>query len=125
MAEDHDALEKGYESYALRIGPILIATAAILLVAALSFASMWVMFFAMEKASIYLAEDPPPMAAQQKPYEGLLIQADPPAELTQVRLEAQETLSAYGWVDKDAQLVHLPIETAKTLALKRGFPVRK
>ncbi|MFT5369607.1 MAG: hypothetical protein ACI8V2_004585 [Candidatus Latescibacterota bacterium] len=125
MAEHHDAQEKGYESYALNIGPILIATAAILTVAILSFISMWVMFFAMERASIYLAEDPPPMIAQQKPFDGLLIQADPPAELAQVRLETRETLSAYGWVDKDALLVHLPIETAKALVLKRGFPVRK
>jgi hypothetical protein len=72
-----------------------------------------------------LAEDPPPMIAQQKPFDGLLIQTDPPAELAQVRLETRETLSAYGWVDKDALLVHLPIETAKALVLKRGFPVRK
>lgn len=125
MSEHHDAQEKGYETYALKIGPVLIATGAILLVAVLSFVSMWVMLIGMEKASIYLAEDPAPMVAQQKPYDGLLIQIDPPAELMQVRSETQATLSAYGWVDKDAQVVHVPIEAAKVLALKRGFPVRK
>lgn len=125
MAERHDAQKMGYETYDLRIGPVLIATAAILAVAILSFISMWVMFIGMEKASIYLAEAPPPMTVHQKPYDGLLIQAEPPAELAQVRSETQATLSAYGWIDKDAGVVHLPIETAKTLALKRGFPVRK
>ena len=125
MAERHDALKKGYETYDLRIGPVLIATGAILAVAALSFVSMWVMLMGMEKASIALAEDPPPMTVHQKPYDGLLIQAEPPAEMAQVRAETEATLSAYGWVDKDAGVVHLPIEAAKTLALKRGFPVRK
>ena len=124
MAE-HNAQEKGYETYALRIGPVLIATGAIIGVAVLSFISMWIMFHGMEKASIYLADDPPPMAQQQKPYDGLLIQSNPPAELAVVRSEAQATLSEYGWVDKDAGVVHLPIEAAKSLALKRGFPVRK
>lgn len=125
MSEHHDAHEKGYETYALRIGPVLIATGAILAIAALSFILMWVMFHGLEKASMYLADDPAPMMVQQKPYDGLLIQVDPPAELKQVRIETQATLSAYGWVDKDAQVVHLPIEAAKALALKRGFPVRK
>ena len=124
MAE-HNAQEKGYETFELRIGPVLIATGAIIGVAVLSFISMWVMLFGMEKASIYLAEAPPPMVAQQKPYDGLLIQSDPPAELAVVRSEEQAILSEYGWVDKDAGVVHLPIEAAKSLALKRGFPVRK
>jgi len=126
MAEHHDAQAKGYETYALKIGPILISTAAILGVAVLSFISMWAMLMAMEKINMaYIAEDPPPMMAQQKPYEGLLIQVDPPAELKEVRAETQATLSGFGWVDKDAGVVHVPIETAKTLALQRGFPVRK
>jgi hypothetical protein len=125
MSEHHDAQEKGYETYALKIGPVIIATTAILAVAALSFILMWVMLHGMEKASIYLADDPAPMLVQQKPYDGLMIQVDPPAELDRVRSETQATLSAYGWVDKDAQVVHIPIDAAKTLALKRGFPVRK
>jgi hypothetical protein len=124
MAE-HNAKEKGYETYALPIGPILIVTGAIIGVAALSFVSMWVMFLGLEKAGIYLAEDPPPMVVQQKPYNGLLIQSNPPAELAVVRSETQATLSSYGWVDKDAGVVHLPIEAAKSVVLKRGFPVRK
>jgi len=122
---EHNAQEKGYETYALRIGPVLIATGAILAVAILSFISMWIMFYGLEHASIYLADDPPPMVVQQKPYDGLLIQSDPPAELAVVRSQTQATLSSYGWVDKDAGVVHLPIEAAKSVALKRGFPVRK
>jgi hypothetical protein len=125
MPDHHDPLKRGHETFALPIGPVLVATAAILAIAIISFVSMWGMLLGMEKANTYLAADPPPMTAVRKPYTGLLIQSDPPAELAQVRLETQQTLSSYGWVDKDAGVVHLPIDTAKSLALKRGFPVRK
>lgn len=125
MAEIHDAREKGYEDYHLNIGPVLIATAAIVAVAILSFIAMWAMFHALEQASIYLSDDPPPMAAHQEPHRGPLIQTVPPAELAQVRAETQRTLSEYGWVDRDAGVVHIPIERAMDLTLERGLPVRE
>ncbi len=125
MAENHDARAKGYEDYHLNIGPVLVATAAIIAVAILSFIAMWAMFHGLEQAAIYLSDDPPPMAAHQKPHQGPLIQAVPPAELAQVRAETDRALTEYGWVDRDAEIVHIPIERAIDLALERGFPVRK
>ena len=125
MAEIHNAREKGYEDYHLNIGPVLIATAAIVAVAILSFIAMWAMFHGLEQASIYLSDDPPPMAAHQEPHRGPLIQAVPPAELAQVRAETQRTLTEYGWVDRDAGVVYLPIERAIDLTVERGLPVRE
>lgn len=125
MAEIHDAREKGYEDYHLKIGPVLIATAAIIAIAILSFIAMWAMFHGLEQASIYLADDPPPMAAHREPHRGALIQAVPPAELAQVRAETQRALSKYGWVDRDAGVVYIPIERAMDLTLERGLPVRE
>ncbi len=125
MAEIHNAREKGYEDYHLNIGPVLIATAAIVAVALLSFIAMWAMFHGLEQASIYLSDDPPPMVAHQEPHRGPLIQAVPPAELAQVRAETQRTLTEYGWVDRDAGVVYLPIERAIDLTVERGLPVRE
>ena len=125
MAEIHNAREKGYEDYHLNIGPVLIATAAIVAIAILSFIAMWAMFHGLEQASIYLSDDPPPMAAHQEPHRGPLIQAVPPAELAQVRAETQRTLTEYGWVDRDAGVVYLPIERAIDLTVERGLPVRE
>ena len=125
MAEKHNAREKGYEDYHLNIGPVLAATAGIIFIAILSFIAMWAMFLGLEQAVIYMTDDPPPMAAHQKPYEGPLIQTVPSEELTQVRAETNRTLTEYGWVDRDAGVVHLPIERAIDLVLERGFPVRE
>ena len=125
MAEKHDARAKGYEDYHLNIGPIIAATAGIVFIAILSFIAMWAMFIGLEQAGIYIADDPPPMAAHQKPHHGTLIQTVPSAELAQVRAETNRTLTEYGWVDRDAGVVHLPIERAIDLVLERGFQVRE
>ena len=47
-----------------------------------------------------------------------------PANLATFRAHEQEVLETYGWQDKNAGTVRLPIERAMELALERGFPVR-
>jgi hypothetical protein len=46
-------------------------------------------------------------------------------ELNDVRLREENTLSTYGWVDKDAGKVHIPIDRAMDLLVQRGLPVRE
>lgn len=126
MAEHHGAQKKLYESYELKsshVRWILISMVAIFGVAILSFVSMWGMILGMEKVSQHLAEPALPMVAYQKPYSGLLIQSNPPAELKEVKAEVTKTLAEFGWVDKDTKVVHMPIDHAMDQALKRGFPV--
>lgn len=43
----------------------------------------------------------------------------------QVKLEYAERLSTYGWVDRSAGSVHIPIERAIELTAQRGLPVRQ
>jgi hypothetical protein len=125
MAEHHDAQKKNYETMEINIWPVVVSTAAIVVLSLLAFVAMWAMFHGLEQAKIYLTEAPPPMAANQKPYNGPLIQVVPPAELSLVRAATQKILTGYGWVDKDAGVVHIPVVRAMDLALERGFPVRK
>ena len=47
-----------------------------------------------------------------------------PANLATFVAHEQEVLETYGWQDKNAGTVRLPIERAMELALERGFPVR-
>lgn len=47
-----------------------------------------------------------------------------PANLAAFRAHEEEVLDSYGWQDKNAGTVRLPIERAMELALERGFPVR-
>jgi hypothetical protein len=74
------------------------------------------------------AKVPPqyPLAATQEhrePPEPRL-QIDPRQDLADLRAKEDEALSSYGWVDKNAGLVRIPIDAAVKLTLERGLPAR-
>jgi len=47
-----------------------------------------------------------------------------PANLQTFRAKEQNDLTTYGWLDKSAGSVRLPIDRAKELILERGLPSR-
>ena len=53
------------------------------------------------------------------------IEEHPSIELNELHLQENRVLSTYGWVDKSAGTIRIPIDQAIELQLKRGFPVRK
>ena len=59
-------------------------------------------------------ELPPPPRLQVKPAE----------DLKGYKNEVDTQLNNYGWVDKNAGVVRIPIERAMELSLERGFPTR-
>lgn len=50
------------------------------------------------------------------------LQVSPSADLKDFRAREALELSTYGWVDRTAGIVRIPIERAMELALRRGFP---
>ena len=52
------------------------------------------------------------------------LQEDPSIDLQQMHQEVNERLHTYGWVSKQREVVHIPIERAMRLVVKRGLPVR-
>ena len=68
-----------------------------------------------------------PLAAAQghrEPPEPRL-QTDPRQDLADLRAKEQELLDSYGWVDKNAGVVRIPIDAAMKLTLERGLPSRQ
>jgi hypothetical protein len=53
------------------------------------------------------------------------LQVHPAQDLKAYRAEEDAILEGYGWTDKSAGVVRIPIERAMELSLQRGFPVRK
>jgi len=43
-------------------------------------------------------------------------------ELNGFRLAEEQKLHSYGWIDKDAGIVHIPIEAAMQMLVQRGLP---
>ena len=60
----------------------------------------------------------PGSAEMPPPY----LQANEPLGLDHFRKSEAEILEQYGWVDKSAGVVRLPIDRAKELLLERGIP---
>ena len=52
------------------------------------------------------------------------LEEDERGQLTGIRLEQDDELYSYGWVDEKAGTVHIPIERAMDLLAQRGLPVR-
>ena len=67
-----------------------------------------------------------PLAAAQghrEPPEPRL-QTDPRQDLADLRAKEDDILGSYGWVDKNAGVVRIPIDAAMKLTLERGLPAR-
>ena len=60
--------------------------------------------------------------AADRPGPALLLTE--PTVLDAFRSGEEATLSSYGWVDRNAGIVRIPIERAKELLLERGLPSR-
>jgi hypothetical protein len=69
---------------------------------------------------------PPPspfMVERQLP-PGPRLQVAPAKDLQEVRAAEDSVLNSYGWVVRDAGVVHIPIEHAIELVVQKGLPVR-
>ena len=67
-----------------------------------------------------------PLAASQglrEPPEPRL-QTGPRQDLADLRAKEDDLLATYGWVDKNAGVVRIPIDAAMKLTLERGLPAR-
>ena len=52
------------------------------------------------------------------------LQTNPREDLRELRAKEDELLGSYGWVDKNAGVVRIPIEDAMKLTVERGLPAR-
>lgn len=67
-----------------------------------------------------------PLAMEQEPRlpAGPRLQPIPANEIFDFRQRESAELNGYGWVDRNAGVVHIPIAEAMQLAVQRGLPSR-
>jgi hypothetical protein len=73
------------------------------------------------------AEQPYPLATSRDPQmpPAPRLQQHPDRDLTEFRATEERRLHGYGWVSKEAGVVHIPIEDAIRLTVQRGLPSRQ
>ena len=100
---------------------------ALLVVAVIVHLAMWgLLRFFEAHATNQAAQLVYPLATKQEqrlPPEPRL-QTNPRQDLADLRAAEDETLTTYGWVDKNAGVVRIPIEQAMKLTLERRLPAR-
>lgn len=100
----------------------------LLVVISVSAALLWQ--FSKFLRSYEAAQDPPPpaLAAARSQYTppGPALQVDPEHELTVMRSAEEAMLDSYGWVDRPAGIVRIPIERAISLMVgDEGAPIAR
>lgn len=125
-ATEHPVDRGGYEKRDVTARPVLIVTGVILL---LSFAVLVPtrLLFRYLDARERIHEEPPESSTR----DGAATQAPEPRlepiigqTLAALRQHEHEVLSTYGWVDRGAGQVRLPIERALEVVASRGLPAR-
>ena len=88
---------------------------------------VWLLFQYFEARESRKVTPEFPLAAQQEnrlPPEPRL-QTNPRADLADLRAQEENVLETYGWIDKNASVVRIPIEEAMKLTVQRGLPARQ
>jgi hypothetical protein len=67
----------------------------------------------------------PRLAREREAMVGTSLQVDAQNELRKMRAAEDSVLSSYGWVDKDAGIVRIPVDRAMEILAKKGLPTRK
>jgi hypothetical protein len=115
----------GHELSDLKPGYIALFGIALtaVIVAAVVITSLLIHFKAAEHSR---QETPVPRLAQEREATpGPRLQVDANKDLRQMRAGEEAVLNSYGWVDKDAGIVKIPVDRAMEILAKKGLPARK
>ncbi|HSE90681.1 MAG TPA: hypothetical protein VLJ79_31010 [Candidatus Binatia bacterium] len=67
----------------------------------------------------------PQLAREREATPGTRLQVDAQNQRRQMRAAEDAMLNSYGWVDKDAGIVRIPVDRAMEILAKKGLPARK
>jgi hypothetical protein len=116
---------RGHEERDVRLRPLIISGICLAIVAGLSLLAMWLLFdyFAARRARLQVGLHPL-LEMRQLPPEPRL-QVSPQLDMRAILTNERSILDSYGWVDRQAGIVRIPIERAIELLMERGLPSRK
>jgi hypothetical protein len=123
---EHPANPVDHEHSDVNIRAILGFGVALVVVAAVIHLLIYVLFgyFTSRENAKVAAEYPLAAAAGNRVPPEPRLQTDPRQDLADLRAKEDELLGSYGWVDKNAGVVRIPIDAAMKLTLERGLPSR-
>ena len=125
--QEHHEHPAHHEESDVNIRAILGFGAALLIVATVVHLLIYVLFgYFTSREGVKVPPEYPLAAAAglREPPEPRL-QINPRQDLADLRAKEDELLGSYGWVDRNAGVVRIPIDAAMKLTLERGLPARQ
>jgi len=88
---------------------------------------VWVLFQYFNARENRIVAPEFPLAVTQEPRlpPEPRLQTNPRQDLSDLRAREDQALRSYGWVDRNAGVVRIPIDQAIKLTLERGLPSRE
>ena len=123
---EHLENSANHEQSDVNIRAILGFGVALVVVAAVVHLLIYVLFgyFTSRENAKVPSEYPLAAAARDRVPSEPRLQTNPRQDLADLRAKEDELLGSYGWVDRNAGVVRIPIDAAMKLTLERGLPSR-
>lgn len=102
-------------------GLFLIGT-AICLMATLVLLACWGIVRALNTKSKATEQAAPPRASKENAFPQPRLETEPSADLSRFNLQESQELNSYGWIDRRAGIVRIPIAEAMSKLLAQGLP---
>ena len=125
MAQDEPAAR--HEESDVNVRGVLAFAAGLLVTAVVIQFMVWSLFvyFSGREAARVVPEYPLAAGEQTRVPPEPRLQTNPREDLRALRAREDAVLNSYGWVDKTAGVVRIPIDEAIKLTVRRGLPVRQ
>ncbi len=119
MAEHREG--RGYEGLDLKIRPLVIFGVSLVLAIILASLVGWGLVRFLTSQRTWAPPPPSPVSMPAGP-AGPRLQTNAPRDLREFREGEDAVQNSYGWVNRQAGRVRIPIEQAIRLVLERGLP---
>jgi hypothetical protein len=100
----------------------MIAALVVVLVITAMLISAWLLLPHYRQQGEIANAPPSPLAFVKGATPAPHLQYNPTQDLSALRAREQKQLSGYGWVDRSAGIVHIPIDRAMRLIAEKGIP---
>ena len=133
-ADEGQSESKAYETRDVKLRPLVVFTAGLTVVGIVVYLVVFLMIrlfsgqAAREDARVAPSSSvsrPAPATGEERLPPEPRIQVNAAADMEALRRQDAAVLTTYGWVDRQAGIVRIPIEVAMTQILDEGLPVRQ
>lgn len=123
-SRDAEPAGRGHEERDLRLRPLIISGVSLATLAGLSLLAMWLLFGYFAARQMRLETDLHPLLETRPLPPEPRLQVSPQLDTRAILTNEWSILGSYGWVDRQAGIVRIPIGRAIELLTERGLPAR-